>query len=156
MRITSRDDLSLLRSHPFTAGLIDSQLALLAELAEVVEIQAGRRDFWIWRRGLLFYLLFASGPAGLYDRAIPLMEKALAGEPISKIFRSQLGCMYLFHGQQTGLEIISRLPLSDIRVFGMLLYAETGHLDKAIQVAREYSAAGAWPDSAPTCEAMFW
>ena len=50
---------------------------------------------------------------GLYDRAIPLYEKALAGEPTSTEFRRQLARLYLFLGQHNkGIEVISPLPLS--------------------------------------------
>jgi DNA-binding winged helix-turn-helix (wHTH) protein/TolB-like protein/Flp pilus assembly protein TadD len=78
---------------------------------------------------------------GLYDRAIPLYEKALAAEPTSAEFRSQLARMHLFLGQhKKGLEAISPLPPSRAGVFGMLLYAETGQMDKAIQFARGESA----------------
>jgi DNA-binding winged helix-turn-helix (wHTH) protein/TolB-like protein len=74
---------------------------------------------------------------GLYDRAIPLYEKALAGEPTSIEFRSQLARMYLFLGQhKNGIEIISALPLSQACCFGMLLYLETGQVDKAVKIAR--------------------
>jgi DNA-binding winged helix-turn-helix (wHTH) protein/TolB-like protein/Flp pilus assembly protein TadD len=74
---------------------------------------------------------------GLYDRAIPLYDKALAGEPTSIEFRSQLGRMYLFLGQhKDGMEVISPLPLSQAGVFGMLLYLETGQVAKAVEIAR--------------------
>jgi tetratricopeptide (TPR) repeat protein len=64
---------------------------------------------------------------GLYDRAIPLYEKALAGEPTSTEFRRQLARLYLFLGQHNkGIEVISPLPLSQAGIFGMVLYAETG------------------------------
>lgn len=78
---------------------------------------------------------------GLYDRAIPLFDKALAAEPTSAEFRSQLARMHLFLGQhKKGLEVISPLPPSRAGVFGMLLYAETGQMDKALQFARGDSA----------------
>ena len=74
---------------------------------------------------------------GLYDRAIPLYEKALAGEPASVEFRSQMARMYLFLGQyKKGIEVISPLPLSQAGLFGMLLYAETGQMAKAVEIAR--------------------
>ena len=74
---------------------------------------------------------------GLYDRAIPLYEKALAGEPTSVEFRSQLARMYLFLGEyKNGIEVISPLPLSQAGLFGMLLYAETGQMAKAVEMAR--------------------
>lgn len=74
---------------------------------------------------------------GLYDRAIPLYEKALAGEPTSIEFRSQLARMYLYLGQyKNGIEVISPLPLSQAGLFGMLLYAETGQMAKAVEIAR--------------------
>jgi TolB-like protein/Tfp pilus assembly protein PilF len=74
---------------------------------------------------------------GLYDRAIPLYEKALAGEPGSLDFRSQMARMYLYLGQhQKGIEVISPLPLSQAGIFGMLLYAETGQMAKAVEIAR--------------------
>ena len=74
---------------------------------------------------------------GVYDRAIPLYEKALAGEPASIEFRSQLARMYLFVGQhKKGIEVISSLPLSQACCFGMLLYLETGQVDKAVKIAR--------------------
>jgi DNA-binding winged helix-turn-helix (wHTH) protein/TolB-like protein len=74
---------------------------------------------------------------GLYDRAIPLYEKALAGEPGSLEFRSQMARMYLYLGQQkNGIEVISPLSLSQAGIFGMLLYAETGQMAKAVEIAR--------------------
>ena len=74
---------------------------------------------------------------GLYDRAIPLYEKALAGEPTSIDFRSQMARMYLYLGQhKKGIEVISPLPLSQAGIFGMLLYAETGQMAKAVEIAR--------------------
>jgi tetratricopeptide (TPR) repeat protein len=74
---------------------------------------------------------------GLHDRAIPLYEKALAGEPTSVEFRSQLARMYLFLGEyKNGIEVISPLPLSQAGLFGMLLYAETGQMAKAVEMAR--------------------
>ena len=74
---------------------------------------------------------------GLYDRAMPLYEKALAGEPTSIDFRSQMARMYLYLGQhKKGIEAISPLPLSQAGVFGMLLYAEAGQIDKAVTIAR--------------------
>jgi hypothetical protein len=49
--------------------------------------------------------------------------------------------MYLFLGQhKKGLEVISPLPPNRVGVFGMLLYAETGQMDKAIEFARGDSA----------------
>jgi TolB-like protein/DNA-binding winged helix-turn-helix (wHTH) protein/Flp pilus assembly protein TadD len=73
---------------------------------------------------------------GLYDRAIPLFEKALAGEPTSSEFRSQLARLHLFRGQyQKGVQVISPLPLRQVGVFGMLLYAETGQMAKAVAIA---------------------
>ncbi|MGH9674863.1 MAG: tetratricopeptide repeat protein [Bryobacteraceae bacterium] len=73
---------------------------------------------------------------GLYDRAIPLYENALAGEPNSIEFRSQLARMYLFLGQyKNGIDVISSVPLSQACCFGMLLYAETGQMDKAVEIA---------------------
>ena len=74
---------------------------------------------------------------GLYDRAMPLYEKALAGEPTSIDFRSQMARMYLYLGQhKKGIEVISPLPLSQAGIFGMLLYAETGQMAKAVEIAR--------------------
>jgi DNA-binding winged helix-turn-helix (wHTH) protein/TolB-like protein/Flp pilus assembly protein TadD len=74
---------------------------------------------------------------GLYDRAIPLYEKALSAEPTSIEFRSQLARMYLFLGQhKNGIGVISPLPLSQACCFGMLLYLETGQVDKAVKIAR--------------------
>jgi tetratricopeptide (TPR) repeat protein len=74
---------------------------------------------------------------GLYDRAIPLYEKALAGEPTSTEFRRQLARLYLFLDQHNkGIEVISPLPLSQAGIFGMLLYAETGQVAKAVEIAR--------------------
>jgi TolB-like protein/predicted Zn-dependent protease len=77
---------------------------------------------------------------GLYDRAIPLYEKALAGDPTSREFRSQIARMYVYVGQhKKGIEvisIISPLPLSQAGLFGMLLYAETGQMAKAVEIAR--------------------
>jgi DNA-binding winged helix-turn-helix (wHTH) protein/TolB-like protein/Tfp pilus assembly protein PilF len=76
--------------------------------------------------------------AGLYDRALPLYEKALAGEPGSLDFRSQMARIYLYLGQhKKGIDLISPLPLSQVGIFGMLLYAETGQMDKAVAIARE-------------------
>jgi TolB-like protein/Tfp pilus assembly protein PilF len=74
---------------------------------------------------------------GLYDRAIPLFEKALAAEPVNRHFRSQLARMYLFLGQsQKGIEVISPVPPNQAGIFGMLLYAETGQMAKAVEIAR--------------------
>jgi DNA-binding winged helix-turn-helix (wHTH) protein/TolB-like protein len=74
---------------------------------------------------------------GLYDRAMPLYERALAGEPTSVDFRSQMGRMYLYLGQHNkGIEVISPLPLSQAGIFGMLLYAQTGQMAKAVEIAR--------------------
>lgn len=74
---------------------------------------------------------------GLYDRAIPLYEKALAGEPGSIEFRSQMARIYLYLGRQkNGIEVISPLSLSQAGIFGMLLYAETGQMAKAVEIAR--------------------
>jgi DNA-binding winged helix-turn-helix (wHTH) protein/TolB-like protein len=74
--------------------------------------------------------------AGLYDRAMPLYEKALAGEPGSLDFRSQMARMCLYLGQyRKGIDVISPLPLSQAGIFGMLLYAETGQIEKAVEVA---------------------
>jgi tetratricopeptide (TPR) repeat protein len=76
--------------------------------------------------------------AGLYDRALPLYEKALAGEPGSLDFRSQMARIYLYLGQhKKGIDLISPLPLSQAGIFGMLLYADTGQMDKAVAIARE-------------------
>jgi TolB-like protein/Tfp pilus assembly protein PilF len=73
---------------------------------------------------------------GLYDRAIPLYEKAFAGEPTSVVFRSQMARMYLYLGQhKNASEVISPLPLSQAGLFGMLLYAETGQMAKAVEIA---------------------
>ena len=72
---------------------------------------------------------------GLYDRAIPLYEKALAGEPANVDFRSQLARMYLYLGRHDkGIELISALPLTQVGLFGMLLYAETGQMAKAVEI----------------------
>ena len=74
---------------------------------------------------------------GLYDRAIPLYESALAGEPASREFRSQLARMHLYLGQaKRGLEVIAPLPVAQAGYFGMLLYAESGQLAKAVEIAR--------------------
>ena len=74
---------------------------------------------------------------GLYERAIPLYSKALAAHPENRWFRTQLARMYLFLGDHSkGLEMISALPLSDVGPFGMVLYAESGSMDKAVEVAR--------------------
>jgi tetratricopeptide (TPR) repeat protein len=37
---------------------------------------------------------------------------------------------------KNGIEIISTLPLSQVGVFGMLLYAETGRMAEAVEIAR--------------------
>jgi DNA-binding winged helix-turn-helix (wHTH) protein/TolB-like protein/Flp pilus assembly protein TadD len=72
---------------------------------------------------------------GLYDRAIPLYEKALAAEPDNPWFMSQLARLHLFLGQyEKGVKIISPLPLSRAGTFGMMLYAATGQMDKAVEV----------------------
>jgi DNA-binding winged helix-turn-helix (wHTH) protein/TolB-like protein/Flp pilus assembly protein TadD len=74
---------------------------------------------------------------GLYDRAIPLYRKALAGDPSSREFRRQLARMYLYLGEyEKGIEVISPLPTSQAGPFGLLLYAETRRIDKAIEVVR--------------------
>jgi TolB-like protein len=74
---------------------------------------------------------------GLYDRAIPLFEKALAAEPVNRYFRSQLARIYLFLGEsQKGIEVISSVPLNQAGIFGMLLYLETGQHAKAVEIAR--------------------
>ncbi len=80
--------------------------------------------------------------AGLSDRAIPLYQRALKWEPENAEFRSQLGRIYFFLGEnQKGIDMISALPLSSLgtfgATFGLLLYAETGELDKAVQAIRE-------------------
>lgn len=74
---------------------------------------------------------------GLYDRAIPLFQRALAAEPDSVEFRTQLARMYLFLGEyKKGVELISKLSARQAGPFGMILYAETGQMQKAIEVAR--------------------
>ena len=74
---------------------------------------------------------------GLYERAIPLYQKALATQPENRWFRTQLARMYLFLGDHSkGLEMISSLPLSEVGPFGMVLYAVSGSMDKAVEVAR--------------------
>jgi tetratricopeptide (TPR) repeat protein len=73
---------------------------------------------------------------GLCDRAIPLYEKALAAEPDNREFRTQLARIYFFLGEyKKGVEVISALPPSQVGTFGMLLYAETGEMSKALQAA---------------------
>lgn len=82
---------------------------------------------------------------GLYDRAIPLFERALAGEPASREIRSQLARMYLYLGQEKrGLEVISPLPVGQAGYFGMLLYAESGQMGKAVEIARAGSTGVAY------------
>ena len=74
---------------------------------------------------------------GLYDRAIPLYEQALAGEPASIEFRRQLARMHLYLGRhKDALQVISPVPVSQAGIFGMMLYAETGQMDKAVEIAR--------------------
>ena len=74
---------------------------------------------------------------GLYDRALPLYEKAFAGEPASVEFRSQMARIYLYLGQyENASEVVSPLPLSQAGLFGMLVYAETGQMPKAVEIAR--------------------
>ena len=74
---------------------------------------------------------------GLYDRAIPLYEKALSGEPDNQAFRSQLARMYLFLNEyKKGLAVIAPLPPGQAGIFGLLLYAETGQLQKAAEAVR--------------------
>jgi TolB-like protein len=79
---------------------------------------------------------------GLSDRAVPLYEKALRWEPESREFRTQLARIYFFRGEYgKGIDVISGWPLSRLGSFGMtfglLLYVETGQLDKAVQAIRE-------------------
>ena len=74
---------------------------------------------------------------GLHDRAISLFERALSWEPDSREFRRQLARIYAFSGEYNrGIEVLSRLPLSQTGAFGMVLYAETGQMDKAVEVVR--------------------
>ena len=74
---------------------------------------------------------------GLHDRAIPLFERALSWEPDSREFRHQLARIYAFSGEYNrGIEVLSRLPRSQAGPFGMALYAETGQMDKAVEVVR--------------------
>ena len=74
---------------------------------------------------------------GLYDRAIPLYRKALAGDPDSREFRTQLARMYLhLREYEKGIEVISPLSSRQVGPFGLLLYAETGRIDKAVEVVR--------------------
>jgi tetratricopeptide (TPR) repeat protein len=62
---------------------------------------------------------------------------SMDGEPTSLDFRSQMARIYLYLGQhKKGIEVISPLSLSQAGVFGMLLYAETGQMAKAIEIAR--------------------
>lgn len=73
---------------------------------------------------------------GFYDRAIPLYERALAEEPENREFRSQLARIHLFHGEyKKGVQVISALPPSQAGTFGMLVYAEAGQMDKALEAA---------------------
>ena len=56
------------------------------------------------------------------------------------IFAVSLARMYLFLGQyKKGIEVISPVPLSQAGTFGMLLYAETGQMAKAVEIARAES-----------------
>jgi len=74
---------------------------------------------------------------GLFDRAIPLYEKALAGEPANMEFRRQLSRMHLYLGRhKDALQVISPLPVRQAGIFGMMLYAETGQMEKAVEIAR--------------------
>lgn len=74
---------------------------------------------------------------GLYEGAIPLYQKALTAEPENRAFRGQLVRMHLFlKDQASGLELISSLPPSAVGQWGMLLFAEAGMMDKAMEVAR--------------------
>ena len=82
--------------------------------------------------------------AGLSDRALPLYEKALRWEPENAEFRSQLGSHLLFPRRESEG---NRCYLSASRffvslgsfgaTFGLLLYVETGEIDKAVQEIRE-------------------
>ena len=79
---------------------------------------------------------------GLSDRAVPLYKKALRWEPESREFRTQLARIYFFRGEYgKGIDVISGWPPSRLGSFGMtfglLLYVETGQLDKAVQAIRE-------------------
>ena len=75
--------------------------------------------------------------AGLYERAIPLYQRALAAEPENRAFRGQLVRMHLFlKNHAEGLELISSLAPSAVGQWGMLLFAEVGMMDKAVEVAR--------------------
>ena len=83
--------------------------------------------------------------AGLSDRALPLYEKALRWEPENAEFRSQLARISFFLAEnQKGIDAISALPLSRLgsfgATFGLLVYVETGELDKAVQAIREERA----------------
>jgi DNA-binding winged helix-turn-helix (wHTH) protein/Tfp pilus assembly protein PilF len=74
---------------------------------------------------------------GLYERAIPLYQKALAAEPENRAFRGQSVRMHLFlNDQANGLDLISSLPPSAVGQWGMLLFAEAGMMDRAMEVAR--------------------
>ncbi len=75
--------------------------------------------------------------SGLYDRAIPLFERAHAEEPDNPTFTMMLTWIHLFLGNyERGLKVIAPLPPERAGTFGMLLYAETGQVDKAVEVIR--------------------
>jgi tetratricopeptide (TPR) repeat protein len=106
-------------------GLLTARRALESSPDDLDVIAAAAEAYW---------------NTGLYDRAIPLYQRALAGEPANAKFRDQLVRMYLYLGQyKSGLDIISPLPLSQVGIFGMMLYAETGHMAKAVEIARNDS-----------------
>jgi CRP-like cAMP-binding protein len=62
--MTQTDLLEILRSHPFTEGLTEPQLAILAESAELVEIEPEQKIFGSGERSSHFYFLL-SGTAFL-------------------------------------------------------------------------------------------
>jgi CRP-like cAMP-binding protein len=57
--MTQTDMLAVLRSHPFTQGLGESQLEGLAEMAEVVDIEPELPLFGSGERSQYFYLLLS-------------------------------------------------------------------------------------------------
>ena len=72
---------------------------------------------------------------GLHDRAISLYQKALSWEPDSDEFRRQLARIYAFSGEYNrGIELLSLLPHGQVGPFGMALYAESGQMEKAVEV----------------------
>jgi tetratricopeptide (TPR) repeat protein len=74
---------------------------------------------------------------GLHDRAIPLYEKAIAGEPDNPEFRRQLARIYLYVREyEKGMEALAPLPPGRAGGFAAILYAEAGRKDELMKAVR--------------------